>query len=538
MPSSAFQPALLHAFVCSALVSVTWAAIPSSSDLIQCPATTVGSLDCLGLRVNSSWTSSLTADPEQKRHAPNKRAREVASGHYVLVRPTPLPDPYLVSYSREVADLLGLHEEECRKLHFTKLFSGDVAQVSAFESSWATPYALSIYGQEQLPNGAGPHGNGYGDGRAISIGEVVTETGRWELQLKGSGTTPFCRGADGRAVLRSSIREFLVSEAMHHLGVPTTRALSLTASASEHVSRPWYTKHDSSSATTLNEGDGPDDAPTMKHGGDVMKEEQCAMTARVSPSFIRVGHFELFGRRARSGDVVGRKQLEQLSRHALSREYTNHVDNRQSFQEQLLSMLTEAAERFASLAAHWIRVGYVQSNFNADNCLISGRTMDYGPFGFVERYDPGWGMWIHAGAHFAFMNQPNAAAENFRMFAESLLPLMNSQGAAQVRGILREYGLIARKAMNLMWSQKLGMPDESEEATVLWNDLEALMKAHPTDYTMMWRQLAELMGANVSSEALLKDDTAWHDIMEPAFYEPLNSDVRLQWAQWLHQWFF
>lgn len=172
-------------------------------------------------------------------------AVQVYSGHYVRVAPKPLPDPEVGAVSSGVADVLGLAQAAISppSRRFIETFSGARGLgVDGTAQSWATPYGISIYGGVVYPGGAGPSSDGYGDGRAISIGEVVHPvTGdRYELQLKGSGQTPFCRGADGRAVLRSSVREFLASEAMHHLGVSSTRALSLIASKSERVARPWY----------------------------------------------------------------------------------------------------------------------------------------------------------------------------------------------------------------------------------------------------------------------------------------------------------
>lgn len=204
--------------------------------------------------------------------------RPVSSGHFVPVPPRPLPSPQLVIYSPEMSEALGLAQSQCRSDEFVRFFSGEVAAVPGSES-WATPYALSIYGafrqNQQCPF---RNGRGYGDGRAISIQEVVAPSGqRWELQLKGAGTTPFCRGGDGRAVLRSSIREFLASEAMEHLGVATTRALSLVVSETESARRPRPEEDEIGTLT-----------------------ESCAITCRVAPSFLRVGHFELFGRRAAS----------------------------------------------------------------------------------------------------------------------------------------------------------------------------------------------------------------------------------------------
>ena len=183
---------------------------------------------------SQSLQAQLVHDPQEAQYRPNKVSREVLSGHYVLVQPTKLPFPKLLEFSSDVATMLGLDEAYVKSDYFLRFFSGDPSVICdrGVFSPWATPYALTIYGQEMIDNCPFGTGNGYGDGRAISIAEVlVPETNmRLECQLKGAGTTPFCRGGDGRAVLRSSMREFLASEAMHFLRVSTTRALSLVVS--------------------------------------------------------------------------------------------------------------------------------------------------------------------------------------------------------------------------------------------------------------------------------------------------------------------
>lgn len=159
---------------------------------------------------NPSWVEQLDADKDQEKHAPNNESRRVISGHYVLVEPTPLAAPILVHHSKELAQELGLSEEATKSSAFVRFFSGDMSAVPEMKVSWATPYALSIYGQPMYANCPYGDGTGYGDGRAISVAEVLLPSGRrYELQLKGAGNTPFSRGADGRAVLRSSVREFL-----------------------------------------------------------------------------------------------------------------------------------------------------------------------------------------------------------------------------------------------------------------------------------------------------------------------------------------
>ena len=245
--------------------------------------------------------------------------------------------------------------------------------------TWATPYALSIYGHETVPQGAGPSGWGYGDGRAISLGEILIDSSeRYEFQLKGAGLTPFARGGDGRAVLRSSTREFLASEAMHHLRVPTTRALCLIASQSEVVARPWYSKIREYLPSKEVE----------KHGGDVMQLEPVAITTRSASSFIRIGHFELYARRLRGAisnnqqqiAIEAKRDLSLLVQHTLFREFGHPAThdicvNGEVSPDQMVALAEETGTRLAFLAAEWIRVGFVQSNFNSDNCHVAGSTL-------------------------------------------------------------------------------------------------------------------------------------------------------------------
>lgn len=472
-------------------------------------------LECLTSRVDNSLLHDLSPDPRQRMNTPNKQAREVRSGHYVQVLPTPLPDPEIVACSAPMLHRLGLDEDICTTSPFIKAFSGHTTHVAAFQNSWATPYALSIYGEAVYPPGAGPRSDGYGDGRAVSLAEVVTDTGeRWELQLKGGGATPFRRGGDGRAVLRSSVREFLASEAMYHLNVSTTRALSLVVSREERVMRPWYSGHD--------QGE--------RHGGDVMQSEPCAITTRVSRSFIRVGTFELFSRRAARGSSQALAELRALAQHTIRRDFQPHVQQDAPFSAQLLGMARASAQAFVRMAADWLRVGYAQSNFNSDNCLVSGATVDYGPFGYMERWRSDWGMWIGSGHHFSFMNQPNAAIRNFRQFAHSLVPLLDAQGAAQVRAIATEMEDQMPRAVQTMWASKLGLRSGAASAGLM-RSLEALVAQSEVDYTLFWRQLCEVALRKPSQG---KDDVL--GLLEEVFYEGPSPALRLRWEEWVHRW--
>lgn len=422
-----------------------------------------------------SWLKQLKPDPETEKYQPNKRSRQVKSGHYVLVAPTPLPEPKLLIHSPPMAEALGISEEERQSKEFTAFFSGQQTSGGKLQS-WCTPYALAIMGQPMVRNCPFGNGNGYGDGRAISIGEVLVKGQRWEMQLKGGGQTPFCRGADGRAVLRSSVREFLASEAMFNLGVDTTRALSLIVSdGGEMAERPWYSasNHDSDP--------------------DMMIHETCAITTRVAPSFLRVGHIDLFARRATASSASPEqiKEHELMVEHALFREYPDCCPGA-PLPQRACAMMRQVSKRFAKLISGWLRVGFCQGNFSADNCLVGGRTMDYGPFGWIERYDPSFAKWVGSSMHFAFMNQPQAGLANYATLAKSMQPLLPVE---TLQDLIQEAQEEMRIAVAAMWRSKLGFnfdisSEVQVEADALWKQLESMMR-FSVDFTMLFRLLAQ-----------------------------------------------
>jgi len=471
-----------------------------------------------------SLLRSLTADPEQAHHAPNKTPRQVKSGHYVEVLPTLLPTPRYVIHSRAFFRELSLSENAVSEDHFIQFFTGnqavamgtanvDVALKHVRFGGWASGYALSIYGQEIYHNCPFKNGNGYGDGRAISVLEVLLSDGhRWEFQLKGGGTTPYCRGGDGRAVLRSSIREFLASEAMAAMGVPTARALCLFVSESETILRPWYSQ----------------DAKTEQP--DRMVREPAAITTRAAPSFLRVGQIELFGRRARKNEHSrALAELEAIFLHTLEREYPDIsaqlCGSEATLTDKVLAVAREFGERLSQLTAHWIRVGYCQGNFNSDNCVAGGRTLDYGPFGFIEAYDPMFQMWVGGGEHFSFMNQPVAAVTNFRMFCKALMPLLGQDALGALEEIYEGMPQSMAREMNRMWAQKMGLAEFRVE---LFDELHELMAATPVDYTIFWRELSNLP-RHVAA-------------LRPAFYETRGKyaqdsiAMEARWMVWLQKW--
>jgi len=478
----------------------------------------LASLEKLGAQSEQSWVQQLVEDPETSASAPNRQPREVRSGHYVRVSPTPLPGPELIIHSIAVAKLLGIPEEEVRTDAFTAFFSGDSSRVEALPS-WCTPYALAIMGRRMVSNCPFGNGNGYGDGRAISVGEVVVDGQRWEMQLKGAGRTPFCRGGDGRAVLRSSIREFLASEAMYALGVDTTRALSLVLSGSETVQRPWY-----SGRTDLFGG--------MIRDPDHMITEKCAITTRVSPSFLRIGHVDLFGRRAGQKGATEEDLVEfkKIVEHALFREYPD-VAPGQPLPDRAVAMLEAVAERLGALVSGWLRVGFCQGNFNSDNCLVGGRTMDYGPFGWMDKYDPVFAKWTGSGEHYAFMNQPGAAIANYHTLVTSMAPLLGSDAESRLVALVRAGAEKINRAASETFHVKLGFETPgSEAAASLWKDLDPLLEKSNIDYTVFWRQLAAVAELSAASDEALVAP------LKMAFYQEPSSGLLKEWASWLRQW--
>lgn len=470
----------------------------------------------------------LRADEQNEKLYPNRETRE-CSGHWVDVVPSPLPNPFLVAFSPEMAATLGIDPAECQTEEFVRFFSGDIAAVSDVEvRPWATPYAVSVFGQPIMSPDPFGRGRAYGDGRALSLGVIALPNGeRWELQLKGSGTTPFSRNGDGRAVLRSSVREFLVSEAMHHLRVPTTRVLSLVASGSEYIRRMWYAPGDR----------GRDHPP------NTLVNERCAITCRVAPSFIRVGHIELYGRRAAKGEPGAKDELTALLQHVMRREFPA-IDSTLPLREQLLEMMREFVRRQSALVVSWLRVGYVQGNMNSDNCLLSGRTVDYGPFGFVETYEELWSPFTSdMERKFGFERQPLAAQVNVMTLARALLPLFDQRGpeVAELQAIVQDlYSQELDANLAQMRRAKLGLSAwDGEASEPFWSQLQLLMQRSSLDYTIFWRQLASV-GTDAAERAVREGEAgadALFELLLPAFdsdpRNETNKDKALLWRKWL-----
>ena len=453
-----------------------------------------------------SLIKTLHADPQSTVDGNDHIPRQVFSGHYVPVTPIALTSPKYITHSGEFFKELGLGDKLIEDENFTQFFSGNhkVKTKDVNNFGWATGYALSIYGTEYNSQCPFRTGNGYGDGRAISIFEGVFKGQRWEMQLKGSGPTPYCRGGDGRAVLRSSIREFLAQELMHSLGVPTTRSLTLFVSEKDKVKRPWYQKDSES------------------FDPEIMVDNYIAIATRVAPSFLRIGQIELFARRVKNkSHDESFQELKMIVEHLINRNYKDEIFNNKPFSEQVIELAYLYRKRLTSLVANWIRVGYCQGNFNSDNCALGGYTLDYGPFGFCELFDPQFQPWTGGGEHFSFFNQPLAAELNFKMFCSSLKLLVEKDKSSsnKLDEIMHGFTKCMEEEIQIMWSKKLGIKIYDEN---LIKNLFNLMITTKVDYTKFFRNLSKIPN-NVND---LKD----------SFYKPPTNELESSWNIWLKSW--
>lgn len=446
------------------------------------------------LPFDNRFTRDLPADPIAENYR-----RQVLGACYSRVQPVQVPKPKLVAFAREVSSELGLDEETCHSEEFVQVFAGNRV-LEAMD-----PYA-ACYGGHQFGNWAGQ----LGDGRAINLGETVNgENRRWALQLKGAGPTPYSRTADGLAVLRSSVREFLCSEAMHHLGVPTTRALCLVTSGDEVIRDMFY-----------------DGNP---------KSEPGAIVCRVSPSFTRFGSFEIFTAR-RELDVL--KQLL---------DYTVRVDFPHLGQpsvETYAALFEEVCRTTVEMIVHWMRVGFVHGVMNTDNMSILGLTIDYGPYGWLEDYDPNWtpNTTDAGGRRYRFGHQSQIALWNLFQLANALAPLMEK--VEPLQSALDRYPEEYNSAWQEMMAQKLGLDafDRKTDAELVSELLEILQLVE-TDMTIFFRKLAEL-SAEGGSAVGVQDrptETPAAALMAPlmeAYYTPdeLTDDKRTRIADWIRSY--
>ena len=395
------------------------------------------------LRFDNRFTRLLPGDPL----AENSR-RQVFNACYSRVVPVRPVAPQLVAYSPETAALIDLDAAACASPLFTRVFSGDLVLPGM------DPHA-ACYGGHQFGNWAGQ----LGDGRAINLGEAVNRRGEhWTLQLKGAGPTPYSRRADGLAVMRSSLREFLCSEAMHHLGVPTTRALSLILTG-EMVERDMF------------------------YDGRV-EEEPGAVVCRVAPSFLRFGNYELF---------AARGELEVLRRLADFTIRTLFPHLGEPSPAVYGQWFAEVCRTTAELMVHWLRVGFVHGVMNTDNLSILGLTIDYGPYGWLEDYDPLWtpNTTDAEGRRYCYGRQPTIAHWNLAQLANALHPLMGDP--APLEQALTDYSRRFEEGWQAAMAAKLGLKAFAADTdTALVQDMLGLLAEVETDMTLFYRHLAEI----------------------------------------------
>lgn len=409
--------------------------------------------------------------------------RQVQNAAYSRVSPTPVAAPRLLAFSADVAELLrfpaDLLARECYDPGpWTALLSGNT--VAPTSQSYA-----QAYGGHQFGTWAGQ----LGDGRVIVLGERVSASGeRYEVQLKGAGLTPYSRSADGRAVLRSSLREYLCAEAMHFLGVPTSRSLSLVATGDAVLRDMFYDGH--------------------------AAEEPGAIVCRVAPSFIRFGSFQFHAWREQH-DL-----LRALADYTLK---THFPELGAPSRETFVEFFREVCRRTARMVTAWMRVGFVHGVMNTDNMSVHGLTIDYGPYGWIDNFDPHWtpNTTDHATHRYAFGRQPRIAEWNLAAFASSLVPLIGE--TAPLEEALGVYAKTLTESQAAMLAEKLGLQDlDGEDDERLAEELFALLTRVETDMTLFFRALAYVPEAD--------------DPMEPlrdAFYaDAIPDDVTAAWRAW------
>jgi uncharacterized protein YdiU (UPF0061 family) len=357
---------------------------------------------------------------------------------YTRLAPQSLPEPHVVAISEEVAALLGLPPQLLASPQFAEIFAGNQLLPGS------QPLA-AVYSGHQFGVWAGQ----LGDGRAHLLGGLRAESGHWEIQLKGAGRTPYSRGADGRAVLRSSIREFLCSEAMAGLGIPTTRALCIVGAAH----------------------------PVRRE-----EIETAAVVTRVAPGFVRFGSFEHWAARNRHGE------LRQLADYVIAtfRPECRAADN------PYAALLTDVARRTGELMAHWMAVGFMHGVMNTDNMSILGLTLDYGPFGFMEAFDPGHicNHSDHQG-RYSYRNQPHVAQWNLYRLADALLPLIGRPALAQA-AVDDHYGAAFEAKFEALMCAKLGFRHACADDEAFIGETFGFLQQHRPDFTQFFRALSQL----------------------------------------------
>jgi serine/tyrosine/threonine adenylyltransferase len=414
--------------------------------------------DILSTDITARFSNELPADPEKENFS-----RQVYEACFSYAETKKPRNPELVHFSSQLLHELGLGVEN--EEDFTNVMSG-AEKFNGFKS-----YAM-CYGGHQFGNWAGQ----LGDGRAINIAEIDANGSNWKLQLKGAGPTPYSRGSDGLAVLRSSIREYLCSEAMHSLGVPTTRALSLVKTG-DLVTRD------------------------ILYNGNP-KDEIGAVVCRIAPSFIRFGSFQIFAARSDT------KNLKKLFDYTIKQHYPELGE---PSKETYLLFLQEVVNRTMDMVIHWQRVGFVHGVMNTDNMSILGLTIDYGPYGWLEDYDPQWTPNTTDAQHrrYRFGNQANMALWNLTQLANAMYPLIEE--VAPLQEILEASQLSYTIKYREMMASKVGLSDWSIIGKDFFKVLEENLTKSEIDYTLFFRELSCV--GNSSAEKF------WEIVQKASYFE-------------------
>ncbi|PRP66193.1 protein adenylyltransferase SelO [Nonlabens agnitus] len=423
----------------------------------------------------SSFSNELTADPSRVLEP-----RKVSQSHYSLVDCQQFKNAELIHVSKELSQKLGFNNNDLETEKFEDLVVG---KGDYHDKSFAMNY-----GGHQFGNWAGQ----LGDGRAINIGEIENDQKIWQLQLKGAGPTPYSRRGDGYAVLRSSIREHLCSEAMHHLGIPTTRSLSLAVTG-EQVYRDMF--YDGNAAY-----------------------EKGAVVCRVAPSFIRFGNFQIF---AANGEI---KELQQLVDYTI-RQHFPHIDANDP--DKYITFFQEVATSTLTTIMHWQRAGFVHGVMNTDNLSILGLTIDYGPYGWLDDYDPNWTPNTTDNQHkrYRYGAQPEIGLWNLWQLANALFPLI--EDAKALERVLDSYKVSYPIQRRQMMQAKLGLQTYEPQDESLFEDLLELLVAYETDMTLFYR---ELITVNHTTNA----EDAWQTISKSYYdVEDMPAPIQNRWMEWL-----
>lgn len=435
------------------------------------------------LHFDNRFTDELPSDPIVENYR-----RAVKNACFSFVEPTAVEKPQLVACSEDMLHELGLDQSVCDEQEFVQAFSGNKPL------SGMRPYAM-CYGGHQFGNWAGQ----LGDGRAILLGDVIHNSKRWSLQLKGAGPTPYSRTADGLAVLRSSLREFICSEAMYHLGIPTTRALSLILTGEPVLRDMFYDGHP--------------------------QHEPGAVVCRVAPSFTRFGNFQILSAQKDFGT------LKQLVDYTIKTDFP-HLDA--PSKAVYIQWFEEVCQRTAEMIVHWMRVGFVHGVMNTDNMSILGLTIDYGPYGWLENYDPDWtpNTTDANGRRYRYGSQAQIAQWNLLQLAEAIYPLI--EDVKPLEKALLQYHEEYQNLSQRMHANKLGFSSSTPAVDKLSQDLEQLLTMRETDMTLFYRSLSKV---DFLRDASLQPETL-RGVFECAWYqsESIDEPYLSKLGSWLQRY--